>query len=81
MRALAVGEIFDSGQYYGGRAFVDGMREAVRHHVSIHTARCGDNWTSADGVRIDVLLPRGALLSDGKNDVNENSLSMPCSRA
>ena len=72
--AMPVGAIADSGQSYGGRAFNDGVREAHRRRIPIRIARCGDRWTSGDGVTLDVLSPCGALLADGKNDVNENSI-------
>jgi len=74
LRALTVEAIADSGQQYGGRAFGDGMREAALHHVPIRVARCGDRWTTDDGVTLAVLSPCGALFADGKNDVNENSV-------
>ncbi|MEA2719351.1 MAG: competence protein ComEC [Candidatus Eremiobacteraeota bacterium] len=73
-RALRVDAIADSGQTYGGRAFNDGLREAALHHVPVHDARCGDRWTSDDGVTLAVLSPCGALFADGNNDVNENSV-------
>ncbi|HWT07106.1 MAG TPA: hypothetical protein VN224_15180, partial [Xanthomonadales bacterium] len=74
VRALRVDAIADSGQTYAGRAFNDGMREAVLHHVPVHVARCGDRWATNDGVAFSVLSPCGALFADGKNDVNENSV-------
>ena len=74
LRALRVDAIADSGQPYGGRAFNDGLREAALHHVPIHVARCGDRWSTDDGVTLSVLSPCGALFADGKNDVNENSV-------
>lgn len=74
VRAFRVDQIFDSGQRYGGRAFNDGMHEAAMHHVAVHIARCGDRWSSDDEVNLSVISPCGALISDGKNDVNENSV-------
>ena len=74
MRALRVDAIADSGQQYGGRAFNDGLHEAMLHHVPVHVARCGDQWATDDGVTLSVLSPCGALFADGKNDVNENSV-------
>jgi competence protein ComEC len=50
------------------------MREAAVHRVPVRVARCGDQWSTGDGVVLSVLSPCGALLSDGKNDVNENSI-------
>ena len=74
IRALHVLAVADSGQRYGGRAFNDGLREAAAHGVPVRIARCGDRWSSDDGVTLTVLSPCGALLADGKNDVNENSI-------
>lgn len=74
VRSLHVDAIADSGQRYGGRAFNDGMREAAMHRVPVRIARCGDRWSTDDGVSLAVLSPCGALFTDGKNDVNENSL-------
>jgi beta-lactamase superfamily II metal-dependent hydrolase len=74
LRTFHVSQIFDSGQVYGGRAFNDGMREAAIHNVPIGVARCGDRWSSDDGVTLDVLSSCGTLFADGKNDVNENSI-------
>jgi competence protein ComEC len=74
VRALRVDAIVDSGQTYGGRAFNDGLREAALHHVPVRSARCGDRWSSDDGVTLSVLSPCGTLFTDGKNDVNENSV-------
>jgi len=74
VRALRVEAIADSGQRYGGRAFNDGLREARTRSVPLRIARCGDRWTSGDGVTLTVLSPCGALAAGGKNDVNENSV-------
>ncbi len=74
VRALRVDAIADSGQRYGGRAFNDGLREAALRQVPIRVARCGDRWSTDDGVALSVLSPCGALFADGTNDVNENSV-------
>ncbi len=74
VRAMPVDAVADSGQRYGGRAFNDGLREAALHHVPVRIVRCGDRWSSDDGVTIAVLSPCGALFTDGNNDVNENSV-------
>jgi beta-lactamase superfamily II metal-dependent hydrolase len=74
VRALRVDAIADSGRQYGGRAFNDGLHEAMLHHVPVHVARCGDRFSTDDGVTFSVLSPCGALFADGKNDVNENSV-------
>ena len=47
---------------------------AKRRCITFHVARCGDRWTTDDGVTLSVLSPCGALFADGKNDVNENSV-------
>jgi competence protein ComEC len=74
VRSLHVAEVLDSGQSYGGRAFNDGLREGASRHVPVRIVRCGDRWSSDDGVTLSVLSPCGALVVDGKNDINENSV-------
>jgi competence protein ComEC len=74
LRAMPVDAIADSGQRYGGTAFKDCIHEAAAHGVPVRIARCGDGWSSGDGVALAVLSPCGVLLSNGKNDVNENSI-------
>ncbi|HTD37973.1 MAG TPA: DNA internalization-related competence protein ComEC/Rec2 [Candidatus Limnocylindrales bacterium] len=76
LRALPVAEILDSGQRYGGFAFNDGMREAAERHVAVRIAQCGRQCSTGDGVVLEILSPCGALLADGTNDVNENSVVM-----
>jgi len=72
--AMPVGMIFDSGQAYSGRAYRDAMAAAGSHHVPVVLARRGMQWTSGDGVRLDVLAPSMPLLADTGDDVNENSI-------
>ena len=74
LRTFPVDAIADGGQRYGGHAYIDGLREAARRHVPVRLARCGDRWSSDDGVTLTVLSPCGALLAGGANDVNENSI-------
>ena len=74
VREIGVSAIADSGQRYGGRAFTDGVREAALRHVPVRVVRCGDTWSSGDGVTLSVLSPCGTLFADGANDVNENSV-------
>ena len=74
LRAMPVDAIADSGQRYGGTAFTDCMHEAAAHRVLVRIARCGDGYATGDGVTLSVLSPCGALLADGKDDVNENSI-------
>jgi competence protein ComEC len=74
INAMPVGMIFDSGQAYSGRAYRDAIAAAVSHHVPIVLARRGMQWTSGDGVTLDVIAPSMPLLTDTGDDVNENSI-------
>ena len=71
---MPVGMIFDSGQAYCGRAYRDAMAAAGSHHVPVVLARRGMQWTSGDGVTLEVLAPSMPLLADTGDDVNENSI-------
>jgi competence protein ComEC len=64
--------IFDSGQAYSGRAYRDAMAAAGSHHVPVALARRGMQWTSGDGVTLEVLAPSMPFLADTGDDVNEN---------
>jgi competence protein ComEC len=72
--AMPVGMIFDSGQAYSGRAYLDAMAAARSHRVPVVLARRGMRWISGDGVTLDVLAPSLPLLADTGDDVNENSI-------
>lgn len=74
VRALRVEAIADSGQSYGGRAFLDCLRAARERGVPVRVVRAGMRWTSDDGVRLDVLAPSDPPIADGRDDVNENSV-------
>jgi competence protein ComEC len=74
IEAMPVGMIFDSGQSYGGRAYRDAMAAAGSHHVPVVLARRGMQWTSGDGVTLEVLAPSIPFLADTGDDVNENSI-------
>ena len=71
---MPVGMIFDSGQSYSGRAYRDAMVAARSHHVPVVPARRGMQWTSGDGVTLEVLAPSMPFLADTGDDVNENSI-------
>jgi hypothetical protein len=71
---MPVGMIFDSGQTYAGRAYRDAMAAAGSHHVPVVLARRGMQWTSGDGVTLEVLAPSMPFLADTGDDVNENSI-------
>jgi competence protein ComEC len=71
---MPVGMIFDSGQSYPGRAYRDAIVAARSHGVPIILARRGMQWTSGNGVKLEVLAPSMPLLADTGDDVNENSI-------
>jgi competence protein ComEC len=74
IEALPVDLLFDSGQTYGGRAYRDCIASAHAHHVPIVIAQRGMQWSSGDGVRLDILAPSLPFLADTGDDVNENSI-------
>jgi competence protein ComEC len=69
-----VGEIFDSGQTYDGRAYTDCKRAAAERHVPIRVVYRGVHWSTDDGVSLDILAPTEYPLVDTGDDVNENSV-------
>jgi len=71
--AMPVRLLFDSGQQYSGRAFVDCMHEAAMHGVQIVRPQRGDRW-SDDGVTLDILAPSLPVHADTGDDINENSI-------
>ncbi len=74
LRHLHVGWLADSGQVYGGHAYHDALAEASRRNVELREPRAGDVWTTDDGVNLRFLAPSAPYFTDGKNDVNENSI-------
>jgi competence protein ComEC len=74
VRALQVDAIADSGQSYGGRAYVDCLAAARERGVPLRIARAGMRWASDDGVVLDVLAPSMPFLAETGDDVNENSI-------
>ncbi len=74
INAMPVGMIFDSGQAYSGRAYRDAIAAAHTHGVPVVLARRGMQWTSGDGVTLEVLAPSMPFLADTGDDVNENSI-------
>jgi competence protein ComEC len=71
---MPVYAVLDSGQAYGGRAYRDCIASAHAHHVPVVTAHPGMQWSSGDGVALDVLAPARPFLADTGDDVNENSI-------
>jgi len=74
VRALRVDTIADSGQQYGGRAYVDCLAAARERGVPVRVVRAGMQWQTDDGVVLDVLAPSEPFLADTGDDVNENSI-------
>jgi competence protein ComEC len=74
VRALQVDAIADSGQQYGGRAYVDCLAAARERGVPVRVVRAGMRWQTDDGVVLDVLAPSEPFLVDTGDDVNENSI-------
>jgi competence protein ComEC len=81
VRALRVAAIADSGQHYGGRAYVDCQAAAHEAAVPVRVVRAGTRWGTDDGVVLDVLAPSEPLLADTGDDVNENSIVLRLSYA
>jgi competence protein ComEC len=71
--AMPVRMLFDSGQRYSGRAFLDCIHEAQTHGVQIVRPQRGYHW-SDDGVTLDILAPSLPVLADTGDDINENSI-------
>jgi competence protein ComEC len=74
LRSLGAEWIADSGQRYAGHAYVDCMTTARTRGTPIREPRCGDVWRTDDGVTLRFLAPCDPYFTDGKNDVNENSI-------
>ncbi|HTJ25444.1 MAG TPA: DNA internalization-related competence protein ComEC/Rec2 [Candidatus Limnocylindria bacterium] len=74
VQALRVEAIGDSGQRYGGRAYRDCLAAARARRVPVLLVRRGMRYATPDGVVLDALAPEEPLLTDGPNDVNENSV-------
>lgn len=73
IETFAVDELLDSGQAYGGRAARDCLSAAARHHVAVRIARAPMQWHRAEAT-FDVLAPASPPITDGRDDVNENSI-------
>jgi competence protein ComEC len=74
VETMPVLTVLDSGQPYGGRAYRDCIDSARARGVPIVIGRRGMQWSSDDGVSLDVLAPSLPFLGDTGDDVNENSI-------
>ncbi|MBV8372614.1 MAG: MBL fold metallo-hydrolase, partial [Candidatus Eremiobacteraeota bacterium] len=75
LRRLAVGELADSGQHYGGHAFADALATARAQDVPVVFPRAGARWKLDDGVALSFLGPSLPLIANSRNDINENSVA------
>jgi competence protein ComEC len=75
LRRIAVDELIDSGQTYGGHAYRDAIATAHAKSIPIFLPRAGLGWSSDDGVRIRFIGPSLPLVANTKNNINENSLA------
>ncbi|HEY8309454.1 MAG TPA: hypothetical protein VIG47_02810 [Gemmatimonadaceae bacterium] len=71
---LGAGVFADSGQTYPGRAYHDALSAAHDRHVSTLYPRSGDAWRTDDGVTFRFYGPTLPLLTNTRNDINNNSL-------
>jgi len=76
VRALQVDVIADSGQQYGGRAYLDCIAAARERGVPVRVVRAGMRWARDDGVVLDVLAPSDPPLADTGDAINENSIAL-----
>jgi competence protein ComEC len=74
LRAVGAGLFADSGQTYPGHAYHDALDVAAQRRVPMLYPRGGDVWTSGDGVTFRFYGPTLPLLTNTRNDINNNSL-------
>jgi len=74
LRSLGAGIVADSGQRYPGYAYHDALDVAARQGVPIVYPRAGAVWTTDDGVAFRFYGPTLPLLTNTRNDINNNSL-------
>lgn len=74
LRTLNDDALIDSGQSYSGFAYRDAMEEARALHVNLRQPRAGASLQTDDGVTFDFFGPSLPLLTDTRNDINNNSL-------
>jgi competence protein ComEC len=74
LRTIGADWIADSGQSYSGRAFAHCMTFARARGIPIHEPHCGDVVRTDDRITLRFLAPCAPYFTDGKNDVNENSI-------
>ncbi len=75
LRRLAVAEVADGGQRYGGHAYRDALATASAQAVPIVYPRAGSEWRLDDGVSLHFLGPSLPFIANSRNDINENSVA------
>jgi competence protein ComEC len=75
LRALHVDEFADSGQRYAGFAYNDALAVARSKHMPMAYPRAGMVWRTNDGVTLTFIGPSLPLLTNTRNDINNNSLA------
>jgi competence protein ComEC len=75
LRRLRVAAVADSGQHYGGHAYLDALATARSQTLPMIYPRAGAKWRTDDGVMLDFLGPSLPLISNSRNDINENSIA------
>jgi competence protein ComEC len=73
VQQLRVDAFGDAGEPYPGRAYRDCLAAVQGRRIPIVLVRQGMRYATDDGVMLDALSPQ-PLLTDGPNDVNENSV-------
>jgi competence protein ComEC len=74
LRALGADLFADSGQTYPGHAYHDALDVLGSEHVPIVYPRGGTVWNTDDGVAFRFYSPTLPLLTNTRNDINNNSL-------
>jgi competence protein ComEC len=74
LRALGAEVFADSGQTYTGHAYQDALAVSRERHVPIVYPRGGTVWQTDDGVTFRFYGPTLPLLTNTRNDINNNSL-------
>lgn len=74
LRTLGAGLFADSGQRYPGHAYQDALAVARDGHVPMLYPRGGDVWRTDDDVTFRFYGPTLPLLTNTRNDINNNSL-------
>lgn len=76
MRTFPVAEFADSGQKYGGYAHNDALQTVRSEHVPVVYPRTGAVWRTDDGVSLMFIGPSLQLLSNTRNDINNDSIAL-----